>query len=302
MSHTQAGEWRNATLPVFDEKKQQVRAAVEAFLSQAFARYPETEVCQAAKYAVLGGGHRWRSIVAVAAGEIFREDALEIVLPGACGGELAHAASLVLDDLPSMDGADIRRGKACAHHVFPDWAVDMTPVFLVTMAYEVSLANPKVSEERRLRAAIVLSRAGLQMITGQVKDIRQDHSSDPWLRLVDLYMLKSGALYAASGKGGAILCGAEDSQANKISEACMNLGLSYQFMDDIADVTAEVDEVGKRSGMDANKFTAVDLLGVDGAHRKSQEFQEKGLAILEGFGSKADWLRNLICEASWKQY
>lgn len=89
----------------FMAKKQRVRESVEDFLKQKFAEYPSTEVCRAAQYAVLGGGHRWRALVAVAAGEIFAANALEIGLPGAGGAELAHAASLVLDDLPSMDNA-----------------------------------------------------------------------------------------------------------------------------------------------------------------------------------------------------
>ncbi len=286
----------------YDAGKQEVRDAVEDYLIRAFHAYPQNEVCDAARYAVLGGGHRWRPIAAVAAGKIFRPDALEIVLPGACGAELAHSASLVLDDLPSMDNADIRRGKDATHKVFPAWAVDMAPVFLVTMAYDISLANERVSYDRRVKSALVLSKTGLEMIAGQVKDVRQDKSPDEWERLVDLYTLKSGSLYCAAGKAGAILSGANDEDAELIGDACLNLGLSYQFMDDVADVTAGVNEVGKPSGMDAGKFTAIDLFGVEGARRKSEEFQDRGLACLERFGPEAGWLRTLICEASWKAF
>lgn len=283
----------------FEAKKRRVRDAVEVFLEKEFSGYPDSEVCRAARYAVLGGGHRWRPIVAVAAGEIFSADALEIGLPGACGAELAHAASLVLDDLPSMDNADIRRGKPATHRVFPGWAIDLTPAFLITMAYEISLANERVAEERRVPAARELSRAGLRMILGQVADIRQDHGSDE-ARLLEFYKLKSGSLYAASGKAGAILCGANQPEASTVYEACMCLGLSYQLMDDVADVVADVKDVGKKSGRDENKFTSVDLYGLDGARRKSDEFREKGLANLDAFGAEADWLRSLMCEASWK--
>jgi len=102
--------------------KADVRRAVEDFLQEVFADVPATEVAEAARYAALGGGHRWRALVAVAAGKIFRDDALQLVLPAACGVELAHAASLVLDDLPSMDDACVRRGKPCTHRAFPAWA------------------------------------------------------------------------------------------------------------------------------------------------------------------------------------
>lgn len=286
----------------FAAEKSEVRGAVEEFLSCAFAAYPKTEVRDAAAYAVLGAGHRWRAITTVAAGTIFRADALQIVLPTASSIELAHAASLVLDDLPSMDNADVRRGKPCTHHVFPAWAVDMTPIFLITMAYEISLANTLASAQQRVDGALELSKAGLKMITGQVGDIRQDQALSEERRLLDLYTLKSGALYGASGKAGAILCGATDKEARLIYDACVDMGLSMQFMDDIADVEADVPEVGKRSGMDAEKRTAVDWLGIEGARKKSEEFQDRGLALLERFGPQADWLRRLVCEVSWKTY
>src|SRR5512139_17052 len=158
----------------FTAETTQVCQAVEDFLVFAFGRHPASEVRAAAQYAALGGGHRWRGVVAVAAGRIFRTDALDIVLPAACGVELAHAASLVLDDLPSMDDAQLRRGKPCTHRMFPSWAVDMTPVYLLTMAYQVSLDNPRVSADRRVSAALELSAAGMHMIAGQVKDMKQE--------------------------------------------------------------------------------------------------------------------------------
>jgi geranylgeranyl diphosphate synthase, type II len=93
-----------------------VRRAVEAFLDATFNEPPNGEVSRSARYAVGWPAHRWRAIVAVASGRIFRDDALALVLPSACGVELAHAASLVLDDQPSMDDAKVRRGKPGTHH------------------------------------------------------------------------------------------------------------------------------------------------------------------------------------------
>lgn len=288
--------------PDFAAEKQDVRRAVEDYLTQGFLAYPDTEVRRAAQYSILGAGHRWRSIIVTAAGKIFRSDALEIALPTVCAVELAHAASLVLDDLPSMDDAETRRGKPCTHHVFPQWAVDMAPVFLITMAYDISLSNPRVAADRRVRASIELSKAGLDMIVGQVADMRQDTGQNEEARLLSLFTLKSGALYGASGRAGAILCGATDTDASRIYEACVDIGLSMQFMDDVADVTADVPEVGKRSGMDAGKRTAVDLFGVEGACDRAADFQEDALAKLDSFGPEADWLRRLACEVSWKIY
>jgi len=286
----------------FTAEKQAVRRAVEECLTKAFLAYADTEVREAAQYSILGSGHRWRPIIVVAAGRIFCKDSLDIVLPTACAVELAHAASLVLDDLPSMDNAELRRGKPCTHRAFPQWAVDMAPVFLINMAYDLSLSNPRASADRRVRANLEASKAGLDMIAGQVADMRQDREADEETRLLSLYTLKSGALYGASGKAGAILCGATEAEQQLIYEACVDIGLSMQFMDDVADVTADVPEVGKRSGMDADKRTAVDLLGVEGAKARSVDFQESALDKLEGFGPDADWLRSLACEVSWKAF
>lgn len=288
--------------PGFAREKQDVRRAVEDSLSQGFLAYPDTEVRRAAQYSILGSGHRWRPSIVTAAGRIFRPDALEIVLPTACAVELAHAASLVLDDLPSMDDAEMRRGKPCTHHAFPQWAVDMVPVFLITMAYDISLSNPRAAADPRVRVNIGLSKAGLDMIAGQVADMRQDTEQNEEARLLSLFTLKSGALYGASGKAGAILCDATDAEAECIYGACVDIGLSMQFMDDVADVTADVPEVGKRSGMDAGKRTAVDLFGVEGARDRAVDFQEDALAKLDGFGPDADWLRRLACEVSWKTF
>jgi len=286
----------------FTREKAEVRQAVERYLEQQFARYPDTEVRNAARYATLGGGHRWRPIVAVAAGRIFDEDALAIGLPGACGAELAHAASLILDDLPSMDDAKLRRGKACTHLVFPRWAVDMAPVFLITMAYAISLNHDRSSAERRVRAALALSDAGSAMIAGQCLDVARSPAAAPEDDLLDCYKLKSAALYGAAARAGAILCGADDANVDRLERAGIFLGLAYQFMDDVADVTATVADVGKEVQKDAGKFTVIDWLGVDGARDMSEAYQSQALAELETFGPEADWLRSIVGEASWATY
>ncbi|MCP4382016.1 MAG: hypothetical protein GY798_11495 [Hyphomicrobiales bacterium] len=285
--------------PNFDDAKDHGRAAVESFLVDAFAKYPPTEVRRAAEYATLGG-HRWRALVAVAAGKIFDRDALNIVLPCAGAIELVQAATLILDDLPSMDDARLRRGKPCTHLVFPNWAVDMAPAFLLSMAYEISLNNPRATPERRTWAAVEFSRAGLTMIAGQVRDVTRSGEEDPSFDLIELARLKAGAFFGASTMVGSILCGAKEHEAKALYAAGVNVGLSYQILDDVADVTARAAELGKEPGSDAAKFTVVDWLGVDGARRKAERFQSLALAEITQFGREADWLRSLIRELSWK--
>lgn len=284
----------------FEALKAEVRAAVETELVARAGTYADTPVRRAAVYAACGGGHRWRAIAATAAGRIYRDDALPVVLGGACGVELAHAASMILDDLPSMDDAAVRRGKAAAHLVFPAWAVDMTPVFMLTMAYHMSLDNPRAAPERRVEAAVMLSEAGQEMIAGQVSDLADDGSDDAVL--LARYRGKAGALYAAATAAGGLLCGAGAEDVLALRGAGMNLGIAYQFLDDVADVVAGVDEVGKEPGSDEGKVTAVDLFGVDGTRRKAAAFQEAARDSLAGFGPEADLLRLLVEQASWKAW
>lgn len=269
-----------------------VRNAVDANLATGLAGYPDTPVRAVAEYVVSSGGHRWRAIAATAAGLIFRPDALEVGLPGACGVELAHAASMVLDDLPSMDDARYRRGQLCAHHVFPAWAVDMAPVFMLTMAYDISLANERATPERRVDAALRLSRAGQSMIAGQVSDLA--NADDDEAQLLARYRLKTGWLYAAATSSGGVLCGATAEEAAVLEEAGHNLGLASQFLDDVYDVDATLEEVGKEPGSDSHKVTAIDLYGVDGTRRRMLEFQERAEEDLTIFGPGADLLRHLI--------
>lgn len=284
----------------FWRDKQEVRLAVADFLAAAFANLPQNEVVECSRYVTLAGGHRWRAIVSIAAGRIFDDDSLAIGLPGACGVELAHAASLILDDLPSMDDASIRRGKPCAHLVFPRWAVDMAPIGLVSMAYAISLANERVAPDRRVETALLLSDAATRMIHGQTDDMRQDApegDKEDWL--LARYAAKSGYLYSAAAKAGALSCGAEWDDAEAVGRAGLHLGISYQLMDDVADATAATGEVGKDVGKDSAKWTAINWLGVEGARAKSLRFRDLGLEELSRFGARADWLRSLVGEASY---
>lgn len=284
----------------FGSFKQQVRDAVDEYLTQCFTEQSDSEVLRAAKYAVLTGGHRWRALVAVAAGRVFTERAMEIVLPSAVGVELAHAASLVLDDLPSMDDAQMRRGKPCVHVVFPRWATDMLPVYLVTLGYKISLANPHASYERRVRCALDLSEAGLRMIQGQEYDLRSDgNRQDARQWLLTCYELKTGVLFAAAAKAGAVLCGASDEEAAAFERCGMNLGISFQFQDDVADKVAAFEQIGKDAGNDKDKLTAVQLFGVQGARDRARDLERSALSRLESYGATADLLRRLITEANW---
>jgi geranylgeranyl diphosphate synthase type II len=279
------------------ELQDQIRAQLEDCLIGAFSSCQDSEICRVAKYALLGGGHRWRGLVVVAVGRIFAHKVPEKFLPLGAAFEMAHAASLILDDLPSMDDARIRRGKPCAHLVFPTWAVDMAPAFLVALANHLLLNDSPVPLACRTSAAIELNRAGLQMASGQELDLLQPSEQDDEQRLLRTYRLKTGVLFAAAAKAAALLCAADEATASKFYECGMNLGLVYQLLDDVADAETPMEVMGKCQGMDAKKRTSIQLFGVDGAKSLANELKEKSKSQLTEFGSEANFLRELIADA-----
>jgi len=241
-------------------------------------------------------------MVAIAAGRIFHKDALEICLPVGASIELAHAASLVLDDLPSMDDGRLRRGQPCTHLQFAaiPWAVDMVPVFMVNLAYQLALANERAGYRERVESASRMSRASSTMIAGQELDVTQATSDledhDGMLRC---YLAKSGALYGSATEVGAITCGASSDDRRLLYKAGLSLGLAYQFMDDVCDVVATREQSGKDHGADSHKITAVDFFGVDGARTRAKTYQDESLERLSVYGAAADTLRELTRNASW---
>lgn len=283
----------------FEAFKKRVRQSVERRLEEILSARGDTEVCRTAKYAVLGGGHRWRAMVAIAAGSIFDRDAMKICMSVACGIEMAHGASLILDDLPSMDNADYRRGKPSAHKAFSAWAVDLAPMYLINAAYHVVLNESLATPERRLAGAIEMSKAALLMIEGQEIDLAQPKCDDGQTTMLDCYRRKSGALYASAARVGATFCGAGEDDRAAVHEACMNLGLSYQYLDDVADVEAGLGEVGKLPGNDVGKRTAIYFFGVSDTKMQAQRYQEIALSCLDRFGPEAETLRKLARHASW---
>lgn len=261
------------------------RRGIEQALETALAAQPATEVVRAARYVTQGGGHRWRGLMAVAAGAIFREDATACVLPLAAALELMHAATLTLDDLPSMDNAETRRGQPCVHRVFPGWVTDMLPVFLVNLAYQQVAEIAAAPADGRLRCLALLGVMGGRLAQGQEQDLALARAGVSESGLLESYALKSGALFAAALAGGALLCGAEEAAAQALSVAGVQLGQAFQILDDIADGDSE-----------AGRSTAVTVLGRAGARARADQLLAEVSHNLDGFGSAADALRGVLGE------
>jgi farnesyl diphosphate synthase len=251
---------------------------------------------EAMRYAVLDGGKRVRATLVYATGEAVGADAALLDAP-ACAVELIHAYSLVHDDLPAMDDDDLRRGKPTCHRAFGEANALLAGDALQTLAFEV-LAEGGSKAQRGMEMMATLARASgsLGMAGGQAIDLAAVGRELSLDELENMHRRKTGALIRASVRLGA-LCG-DDVDAGRLAQldayaAC--IGLAFQVRDDILDVEADTETLGKTQGADIalDKPTYPSLLGLEAAKRKADELHERAIAELAAFDVRADALRGL---------
>ncbi len=233
----------------------------------------------------------------MASGEAFGNP--DAAVSVACAVELAHGASLLLDDLPSMDDASHRRGRPCAHLIFPCWSVDMAGVYLINLAYEVLLQNPYAGDSDRLRCAAASARTANRMLAGQEADLQAPSESDAsGESILQACRDKTGSLFGFAAQGAALACGANDAETEAICQAGTELGLAYQIEDDLADLDGDGDRLGKPTGQDGEKATTATWWSRDQVSALAAELREKATSHLEPFGERAERFRQLIRTAT----
>ena len=242
------------------------------------------EVIIACRYAVLNGGKRIRPTLLLEFYKLCgRED--DCAYNFACALEMIHSYSLVHDDLPCMDNDDMRRGKPSCHKAFGEDIALLAGDTLLTEAFFIA-SNANVSADKVLKAISFLSsNAGLHgMIGGQVLDLSFEKNEPDAMALSDMYMRKTSALLIAAASIGCIAAGA-DSEENLKSAAKYgyNLGLAFQIIDDILDVTADEKKLGKPVGSDEknNKTTFVSIYGLDQAFAIAAQLSNAALDALD---------------------
>ncbi|MFO0574791.1 MAG: farnesyl diphosphate synthase [Polyangia bacterium] len=273
------------------------KALIEAELlrwTESDPEVPET-LRKAMAYSLLAGGKRLRPILALAGCEAVG-GAPEKALPLGCALEMIHTYSLIHDDLPAMDNDDFRRGKPTNHKVFGEAMAILAGDGLLTEAFAVaarSEAPPQVAVKLVLELAAAVGAAG--MVGGQVIDVEATGKPVDLALLRRLHGKKTGALLSVSVCGGARLGGADEPTVALLRTYADALGLAFQIVDDVLDVTADLQTLGKDPGSDreAGKTTYVDLLGVEGATRHAREVMDAGLAALVSLGEHAEPLRAL---------
>ena len=289
-SETRAG----TTLDRFVEEK---RPLVEEALSGALpadTAWPET-IHRAVRYSVFAGGKRIRPLLALAAGEVVG-GVLPDLLPFACAVEMIHTYSLIHDDLPAMDNDDMRRGKPTSHKVFGEAIAILAGDALLTRAFHLLAEVPREWDDdderirRRLRAAALLGEAcGTSgLIGGQVLDLQSEGQQIDGAVLERLHRAKTGALLSACVRGGAVLGGASETDMERLMAYASAVGLAFQIVDDILDVTEGEQQLGKSAGKDlhARKATYVTIHGLSAARAIAQDLLSSALDALSSWGER----------------
>ena len=260
----------------------------------------QSELGRAARYSLLGGGKRIRAVLALAACELSGA-APEKALDYACALEMLHCYSLIHDDMPCMDNDDFRRGRPSCHKQFGEATALLAADALVTAAFEV-LAHAKCSAESRIEAVQLLARGGGDrgMLYGQELDKHFETVRASEQELMALHAHKTGALITTAVHLGCAAAGvaADTDVRGALAHYAAEIGLVFQIIDDILDVTSTTEELGKPVGSDADndKTTFITLYGLQGAHEKAERHNAAALAALDALGPKADFLRLLAAE------
>lgn len=242
-------------------------------------KLPQEEIVKAMDYSLSSGGKRIRPVIAIFAAKSLGAGS-ESVMPYAAAIELIHTYSLIHDDLPCMDNDDLRRGRPTNHKVFGEATAVLAGDALLNFAFETALMADTEPEKKIALLKIIARSAGLYgMIGGQILDMEGEKRKLAADEIRLMQNLKTGALIKAAAAIGAVTAGERKEFFDVYAE---NLGLAFQLKDDILDVTATTEELGKPVLSDEKneKSTFVSLYGVDGTKRLLEEATEKAIASL----------------------
>lgn len=265
-------------------------AQVEAALDRSLpVVYPE-KIYEAMRYSLMAGGKRLRPILCLATCELMGADSA-IAMPTACALEMVHTMSLIHDDLPAMDNDDYRRGKLTNHKVYGDDVAVLAGDALLTYAFEYIATQTKGAGPGQILEVIArlgkaVGAAGL--VGGQIVDLASEGTLVDEKTLTFIHMHKTAALLEVSVTAGAILAGAKTPMVDRLSRYAQKIGLAFQIVDDILDITSTPEALGKSVGKDiaAQKATYPSLWGLEESQRKADQLVAEAIAELAEFDSE----------------
>ncbi|MGJ3246871.1 MAG: geranylgeranyl diphosphate synthase CrtE [Elainellaceae cyanobacterium] len=276
----------------------QRKALVELALEQSITVvYPE-QIYEAMRYSLMAGGKRLRPILCLATCEM-TGGTVETAMPTACALEMIHTMSLIHDDLPAMDNDDYRRGKLTNHKVYGEAIAILAGDGLLAYAFEfVATQTHNVPANLILDVVARLGRAvgAAGLVGGQSVDLESEGQHDVSIETLDfIHQHKTAALLEASVVCGAVLSGACQNDIQRLSRYAQCVGLAFQIVDDILDITATQAELGKTAGKDlqAQKATYPSIWGIDASKQKAHQLITAAKTEIEPFGELAQPLMAL---------
>jgi len=258
----------------------------------------------AMNYSIAAGGKRIRPMLLLESYRLFTDENEEICHPLMAAVEMIHTYSLVHDDLPSMDNDEYRRGRKTTHIVYGEAMAILAGDALLNLAFETALEifktdNPEMVGRGIKAIQVLAEKAGSKgMIGGQTADILAEEGKfTPSMEL--LYFIhthKTAALVEAAMMIGGILAGADNENVEKLKKAAYNIGIAFQFQDDILDITGSFAELGKPIGSDdeSKKLTSVSLKGLDKTKAEVERLSQNAIEILDSFPRKNAFLQELV--------
>lgn len=287
---------------------EQVEACLAALCPTAGVTAQYAILPEAQRYSLMAGGKRIRPVLTLAFCELFGGTA-EDALPYACALEMIHTYSLIHDDLPCMDDDDLRRGRPTSHKVYGEAIALQAGDALLTDAFALAAENPHLSPATNAAAVSMLARAAgsYGMVGGQVLDLlgeRADVQTD-FDTLTLMHRLKTGALIRVAATLGALAAGvpAEDDRMKAADDYAAGIGMVFQIVDDILDVTGDAMSLGKTPGSDAEqgKTTFLSFMTVDEARDHAARLNDKACAALSNYENKG-FLTELACRLLGRQH
>jgi geranylgeranyl diphosphate synthase, type II len=282
--------------PYLLDRQTQVETALAQSLPMA---YPD-KIYEAMRYSLLAGGKRLRPILTIASCELLG-GSIAMAMPAACAMEMIHTMSLIHDDLPAMDNDDYRRGQLTNHKVYGEDMAILAGDGLLAYAFEHltqgSMQVP-VPIDRILDAVVHLAKASGAggLVGGQVVDLASEGQADITLATLSyIHAHKTGALLESAVVCGGIMAGGSTADLQRLSQYAQNIGLAFQIIDDILDITATSEELGKSAGKDlqAEKATYPKLLGIEESQRQATALVTTAKEMLNMYGAAAQPLQAL---------
>lgn len=280
---------------VLEEGRKLTDAALERVLPPASTR--PASIHQAMRHSVFAGGKRIRPILCMEAGRAVAGQSPPGIEELGAALEMLHTYSLIHDDLPALDNDDLRRGRPTCHKVFGEALAILAGDALQTQAYEV-LSQLRCPAEARVRIIEAIARGTGTvdgMIGGQVVDLEAEHTKPGAETLEYIHRSKTAALITASVVSGGIYAGASSQEVSQLSCFGQAIGLAFQIVDDMLDVTQTSEQLGKTAGKDvtSEKVTYPALFGLQESRKKADQLLKEATQSLRSFGTKAKTLQTL---------